>query len=133
VSALLVQAAVARDKALASVQDDVVDLALAVARKVIGREVETSRTAVAEMCALALANVRRARSVSVRVHPADIGRVEESRPMLANVLGRDAGLVLEPDESVGRGGCVIVSDVGRVDARLEVQLAAIERALRNHE
>jgi hypothetical protein len=33
------------------------------------------------------------------------------------------------DEAVGRAGCVIETAVGRVDARLETQLAALERAL----
>jgi flagellar biosynthesis/type III secretory pathway protein FliH len=33
------------------------------------------------------------------------------------------------DEAVGRYGCVIETPHGRVDARLETQLAALERAL----
>jgi type III secretion protein L len=34
------------------------------------------------------------------------------------------------DPSVARGGCLVQSDVGALDARVETQLAAIERALK---
>jgi len=40
-----------------------------------------------------------------------------------------ATLELVADEAVGRHGCVIETPQGRVDARLETQLAALERAL----
>jgi flagellar biosynthesis/type III secretory pathway protein FliH len=40
-------------------------------------------------------------------------------------------LHLEPraDDRVSRGGCILETPLGIVDARLEVQLAALERAL----
>jgi len=34
------------------------------------------------------------------------------------------------DASVGRNGCVVETPVGRLDARLQTQLDALERALR---
>jgi type III secretion protein L len=34
-----------------------------------------------------------------------------------------------PDPKVASGGCIIESEVGTVDARLETQLRALEKAL----
>jgi type III secretion protein L len=128
-AALVAEASAARERALSGLRDDVVDLAMAVGRKVIGRELEVSRTAAVEICAGALRRLRRARAVVVHVHPDDLGAVETGRPLLADILADEAGLRVVGDESVGRGGCLIESDVGRIDARLDAQLDAIERAL----
>src|SRR5204862_424869 len=64
---------------------------------------------------------------------------ETGRRLLAAAIARrdalsaraPAGAALEIvlDETVGRHGCVIETALGRVDARLETQLAALERAL----
>jgi len=55
--------------------------------------------------------------------------VVERRDALAGRAPGAAALEIVGDESVGRHGCVIETAVGRVDARLETQLAALERAL----
>jgi flagellar biosynthesis/type III secretory pathway protein FliH len=47
--------------------------------------------------------------------------------LVAEVEG--AALYFEADERVGRGGCVVETEAGRVDARLEVQLDVMRRAL----
>jgi len=65
----------------------------------------------------------------VRVHPLDAVAVTAQRDALAGRAPRTATLEIVADESVGRYGCVIETAVGRVDARLETQLAALERAL----
>lgn len=129
-AALLAEAAVARERALAGMQEEIVDLALEVARKVVARDLEVSRSGATEICAAALARVRRSRAVLLRVHPEELPKVEASSKLLASVLAEGAGLRVVADDEVGRGGCVIESDLGRVDARLDTQLAAIERALR---
>ena len=52
------------------------------------------------------------------------------RDALAARAPAAAALDLVADESVGRHGCVIETALGRVDARLATQIAALERALR---
>ena len=77
-----------------------------------------------------------AREVALIVNPsAGGGRAAKALPAVeARRAALEAGapaaaLVLVSDESVGRHGCVIETPRGRVDARLETQLAALERAL----
>jgi flagellar assembly protein FliH len=62
------------------------------------------------------------------VHPEDLAAVEEARAR----WGANASLIvrLVADATVGRHGCVVETPVGRVDARLQAQLQALERALR---
>ncbi|MFB4204189.1 MULTISPECIES: flagellar assembly protein FliH [Arhodomonas] len=106
----------------AEVEQGLAELALAVARQVIRREIVTQhgeivgvvREAVAE---LPLDN----REVRLRVHPDD-----------AAVL-RDAGVEGEwrivEDPSVNRGGCLVDSGASHVDARLETRIANVAASL----
>ena len=114
---------------LKGVQADVVVLAMEVARKVIRRELDLDPDTVVELCAGALRQVVLAHSITLRVNPDDLAAVDARRQTLAAALESCASLQIVADRAVDRGGCVVESDMGRIDARLETQLAAIERAL----
>lgn len=128
-AALLASAGAERRRMLGEVQGDVVVLATEIARKILRRELRLDPELVAELCAGALRQVALARAVTLRVNPGDLAAVSARSQALAAVLDDGASLKFVGDESVGRGGCVVESDMGRIDARLETQLAAIERAL----
>lgn len=124
-AALLAEAAATRDRILADADDQVARLAVAVAERVIGQALEQRPELVRPMVRSVLERARRARRLELRVHPDD---VEHLRGLGD---GPDRVVAVEADPAVRRGGCVLRTDVGEVDARLEVRLAAVERALRH--
>ncbi len=104
-------------------------LAAKMAEKIVGRAVALAPETMAEIAGEALAGCRAgAGTVRVRIHPDDLPAVEARRAAL-EARAPAAALELVADEAVGRHGCVIETPQGRVDARLETQLAALERAL----
>jgi len=104
-------------------------LATKMAEKIVGRAVALAPETMADIAAEALAACRPgAGTVRLRVHPEDLAAVEARREMLA-ARAPAATLEVVADETVGRSGCVLETPQGRVDARLESQLAALERAL----
>jgi flagellar biosynthesis/type III secretory pathway protein FliH len=104
-------------------------LAVKMAEKIVGRAVTLAPEIMAEIAAGALASCRPgAGTVRLRIHPDDLPAVEARRAAL-EAGAPAAALELVADEAVGRHGCVIETSQGRVDARLETQLAALERAL----
>jgi flagellar biosynthesis/type III secretory pathway protein FliH len=104
-------------------------LAAKMAEKIVGRAVALDPETMADIAAEALGACRPgAGAVRVRVHPDDLAAVEARRDAL-EARAPAAALELVADETVGRSGCVIETPQGRVDARLETQLAALERAL----
>jgi flagellar biosynthesis/type III secretory pathway protein FliH len=105
-------------------------LAMRMAEKIVARVVQLDPTAVAGIAAEALAEARaRAGIVVLRVHPDDLAALEAARPTLAARIATAVELRLMADPAVGRTGCVVETPVGRLDARLETQLAALERAV----
>jgi len=104
-------------------------LAAKMAEKIVGRAVTLAPEVMAEIAGEALAAARPdAGKVWLRVHPDDLAALEPRRAALA-ARAPAATLELVADETISRHGCVIETPQGRVDARLETQLAALERAL----
>jgi flagellar biosynthesis/type III secretory pathway protein FliH len=108
---------------------DLKRLAVRIAEKILGRELATSPEAIVDVVRAALDAARARKELVVRVHPEDAAAIQSSHPRLATALLPNAVLAVRGDADVPRGGCQIDTEVGTIDARLEVQLAAIERAL----
>jgi len=66
--------------------------------------------------------------VRVRCHPRDLDVLESERE-LWNGRGTTRRVELVEDESVGRGGVVVETDTGTIDARIPRLTEAVERAL----
>jgi flagellar assembly protein FliH len=111
-----------RQTLAAEVERELVQLALEIARKVVQREVAVDRDIPLTLARVALARVGRT-SAKVRLHPDDFEYVSARRDRL-----RAEGMIeLVADAGVGRGGCVVESERGDVDARIEEQFANVER------
>jgi type III secretion protein L len=117
-----------RDKALATIEKDILRLAVKIAEKIIGREMKQDRQAMADLVAQALHHARRSEMVTVRVNPADLPVVDEQRERL-NPGGRVCYLDFIADPGVKPKGCLIATDTGAIDASLDTQLRVLERAL----
>ncbi|HZZ84409.1 MAG TPA: FliH/SctL family protein [Anaeromyxobacteraceae bacterium] len=127
-AALLLSAAAARDRLLEAAREELVELALAIAAKVLRRALASERDAVCELVGAALAEARGQGRVRVRLHPDDVVSAAEHRGSLAQAAGTEA-LELVEDASLCRGDAVVETEAGLVDARVETQLAALRRAL----
>lgn len=125
---LILDARQRRDAALAGAERDLLRLAVKLAEKIVGREIERDPAALADIVANALRHARQNETLTVRVSPADAPHVEAYRARL-DPAGRARFLDIVADPRVGHGGCVIESESGTIDAQLDTQLRVLERAL----
>lgn len=106
---------------------DVLAIAIAVAERVISRELKTDPTIVEGVAEMAMSQVQLEQMTHILVHPNDYTVMDH---WATQVLGAQRGVVeIVTDPSVGEGGCVIGTKTGFVDARIETQLVEIRRAL----
>ena len=103
---LLLEAHARRDAALSGAERDVLRLAVKLAEKIIGREVERDDAALADIVSAALRHARQQEALTVRVNPADLPRVQAHRERL-DPSGRARFIDLVADPRVAHGGCVI--------------------------
>jgi flagellar biosynthesis/type III secretory pathway protein FliH len=127
----LVAADLAIEKAWNAARENVLVLARRMAEKIVGRAVDVDPSLMGEMAGKALESCKvGGGSVVLRVHPEDIAAVEGARSRWCPQVTTAAKVCLIADASVGRSGCVVETPIGRLDARLQTQLEALERALR---
>jgi flagellar assembly protein FliH len=102
------------------IADTVAHTATALARQVVRSEIATRPELVAAVAAQAVeAVLLSAQHIRVNVNPQDHALVVEGA---AEVLAA-RGARLVADASVSRGGCVVESDLGRIDAGIEARWA----------
>jgi type III secretion system HrpE/YscL family protein len=128
-AAELLRATHAHERALAALEPQAIAVALQAAKQLLAAEVSARPEQIRAIVAPLLTRLRRARSLLLRVHPDDRPALE---PWLAAARAQGtlpAELTVEPDAALTRGGCVLRSEIGTLDARVETQLAALARAL----
>lgn len=119
-----------RCTAAAEFEAELVQLALAVARKIVQHEIGLAPEAVTRIVRQALGRVEHAARISIRIHPEDLKLLSQTSPPLMSGRSEAGRVVLEPDEGITRGGCLIETDGGEVDARIERQFQVVEEAFR---
>ncbi|WP_305043686.1 FliH/SctL family protein [Geoalkalibacter sp.] len=112
--------------------EDMVRLVMAVAEQVIGAEIAVRPEFIQDTLARAMQHVLKADEYQIRVHPADLAVVMEHKPLFLAGQSGHGNIRIEADESISRGGCVVESSLGQVDATIESQLADIRQRLLEH-
>jgi type III secretion protein L len=114
---------------LQSCEQDIIDLALKVAAKIIGRDLERSPDVLLEICATAVESIRANKAMVLRVHPDDGKLLREKRPRLMELIGRTVDLSVRDDVDVERGGCIIQTEFGTSDGQLKTQFEMLRQLL----
>jgi type III secretion system HrpE/YscL family protein len=127
-SAALVAAQAQARRIQVDARADLTRLAVAIAEKLLDEELALHPERVARIVERCLGQVGAARRVVLRVNPADQPTLDRELPRLRGLVEADA-LVLEPDPTIRAGGCLLETELGQVDGRLETQLQAILEAL----
>lgn len=117
-----------RSRTFHDVEQDVLKLSVKLAEKIIGREVRQDETTRGEIVLNALRQARQQEMLTVRVNAVDLPLVEQMRERIDS-FGRAKFIDFIADQSVKEGGCIIESQSGTIDARLETQLRVLESAL----
>lgn len=110
-------------------ESEMVALALDIARQVIKTEVSQNPAVIHAVLANALRRITDKENVRVRVSVSDAPRVKEAREDLMEIVDGLRFIEIVEDRRVGDGGCVIETNAGTIDAKIETQIAEVARAL----
>jgi len=118
-----------REEILALYEREIVELVFAVAQKVIHRSIRSDDTAIEGTVLSALKLAAEKSKATLRVNPEDFDYVEELRPEFFAAIKELKALTITSDPSITRGGCLLESPYGDVDARIETQSEKIHQCL----
>jgi flagellar assembly protein FliH len=119
----------ARQELAAAALDDVVRLALAIARRIVRKEGLSDAGVLRANLAGALNLIMSWSDVRVAIHPAQRRTLDELLPSLMQTWPAIAHVKIVEDASVAPGGCRVYTKHGEVDADLDAQLDRIAAEL----
>lgn len=110
--------------AVADVEQQIVDMALAIAEAIVQRELATSAAPGRDALLRALALAPERIDAVVRIHPDDLASVGELTSLTA-----EREITLVADAGVERGGCVLDAGHCRIDAQISPAMTRVREAL----
>lgn len=111
------------DEFLKKNEDELANAAINVAREVISKEVSASSSNVAFALSKSLMqDLKDAKNITIRVNPDDA-------KFLSDEFSGNDHIKIESDDAISRGGVVIISEVGNIDAKIETRLEKLKRLI----
>lgn len=112
-----------------SAEPQIVEFVLEAAQKVVKEQAQVDRAIALSVIRHALKRVVDQGQITIRVNVADIEAVRQSREELAALLDGVDRLRIVEDRRVSPGGCVVETESGTVDARVDTQFQELRRGL----
>jgi flagellar assembly protein FliH len=105
----------------------VIETAYELSKKIIQREIE-EKNIINENIRLAINKIIGANEVKLRLHPQDL---EELSVDSKNIINGSSftKIKIEGDNQIEKGGCLIETEIGNVDARIATQLSELRMKL----
>jgi flagellar assembly protein FliH len=114
-----------REQLVSELEHDAAELALRLSEQVLAGALDVEPERVLDVARNALRRVTERRHVVLVVNPADLEILSDSVATLKAELGGIESCDVQSDRRVGRGGVILRTDAGEIDARIE---AGLERA-----
>jgi len=122
-----------REDIIQASEKQMVEMILIIARKVIKDEIVERKEIVLNNIREALKRIKDRDRVDIRVNFSDLEITTAHKDELIKLMESLRKVNIYEDSRVDRGGVIIETDVGAIDARISTQLKEIEEAIRNAE
>ncbi|MBI5815798.1 MAG: hypothetical protein HZB29_09340 [Nitrospinae bacterium] len=118
----------ARGKFYAGAEEEMIHLTINIARTVIGAEITKDPSLVQKVILKAVQRLQSREEMIIRVNPKDLAEAEKSLPELRREVEDIEKVSFKGDALITRGGCMVETNIGSIDARLETQLEAVRES-----
>lgn len=125
------QIAVALPDAVKRNEEKLVTLALEIAAKVIQEEIALQPEVVQRTVETALRRVSDLEQVIVKVNPLDLDLILPKQDTFKMLMPDVQNFAIEGSHTIQRGGCLIETNSGSINATLDAQLSIVEELFRN--
>jgi flagellar biosynthesis/type III secretory pathway protein FliH len=115
----------ARDTVIESAKDQLIDLSLNIAEKVIKSQIEHDSDIIKTVIEDTFNKIAGSDRVTFKVHPDDIPVLTDYQQYIESRLIGVQKITIQPDNQVDRGGAIIETDLGFVDVTIKEKLNII--------
>lgn len=107
----------------------ILELAIAVAEKIIGQKLEESSEAFLSIVKRTIKEARNYREIQLHINPVHYEEIIEQKEDLQAMFTKETALIIYPDPELSEDSCMIESANGRIDASVDSQLREIKDKL----
>ena len=118
-----------KDAILNKAEDDIIRLVIAIAKKLVCRELRQHPDVIASVVKEAIKSARTGEEVTIRIHPDNYATLEQYMGELNQSLGDigkdNANIRIEEAPELTPGGCVVETDTNLIDMSLEERMESL--------
>ncbi|MBR1537084.1 MAG: flagellar assembly protein FliH [Treponema sp.] len=118
-----------REEILTETEQQIVELVILMTRKVVKIISENQKSVVMANVLQALKKVKTRGDVTIRVNMDDVKLTSAHTADFIKQVENIQGITVLEDSTVDKGGCVVETDFGAIDARIQNQLSELETAI----
>jgi len=119
----------ARETLHSKCEMELLRLAVRVAEKIIGEELRLRPETIVSIVRECLRGIRHEQTLIIHVNLKELDQVQQNFKTLQDAIGSSRHIQVVGDPAVSTGGCIVESDTGVIDARVETQLKCLEDML----
>ncbi len=110
------------------IANSIVPLAMTAVKRLIGKELKQNPETVVDIVSTALRPVSQHRKITIYVSKHDYDLLEENRPRIREIFEYLESLSITVRDDVAKGGCIIETEAGIINAQLDSQMDALQGA-----
>ncbi|PIE58463.1 MAG: hypothetical protein CSA33_03315 [Desulfobulbus propionicus] len=118
-----------RTTLLIQCREEIINTAINLTQKIVDMELDTGRNLIAHTVEMAIEKAIESEEYIISLHPEDIQTIEEMLPGLLSRTSELQHIILKPDNTIERGGCLLDSKTCLVDATVAAQLEKAKKFL----
>lgn len=115
-----------REEIIEGTEYQVISIVMLIVKKIIKVITENQKTVIINNVIEALKKIRRTKKIVIRVNLEDLDIVSKNKQKFIDLVEGLEEIQLLEDTTVDKGGCIIETDFGEIDARISLQLKEIE-------
>ena len=112
------------------VEKEMLEMITGLTKKILQHEINANEDSVKQMILLAINSVIDKENMTIRIHPSDKTYAEAFFPELKNLFSEIKNITFEEHPGIEKGGCVIETNFGTIDARVDQLENQIEKILK---
>ncbi len=112
------------------VEKEMIEMITGLTKKILQHEINTNEDSVKQMILLAINSVIDKENMTIRIHPSDKAHAEAFFPELKNLFGEIKNITFEEHPGIEKGGCVIETNFGTIDAKVDQLESQIDKILK---
>jgi flagellar assembly protein FliH len=109
-------------------EEELLKLATLISRKIVGEEIKSNKGVIGNTIRSAMKFISDKRKVRIILNPDDMDEVKKILPDIS-MITKGGHFQLSEDKAVNRGGCILETGFGRINACIEDQLDNLEKEI----